>query len=308
MSRTGFNHRVTIVLCFLAIYIIWGTTYYVIVLGLVGFPPFLMAAIRFLLAGILLAGYSLYKREPFPSKRSLIKNSIIGLVVLAGGQGSLIWAEQYIASGYASVLVATIPVWFVVIDRAHWKSYFSNPYIIAGLVIGFIGIVLLLKDKLNQPMEGESLYLAISGSAAVIFGAICWVLGTLYNRSRPAPGTMHQNLGWQLILGAISCFLISLIMGEYNDPRWFNADLNAWYAVTYLAIAGSIVAYMAYTWLLNHLPSAIVGTYAYINPVVAVFLSWMLAAEQITSMKLIGMAIVLLSAILININRSKAVD
>ncbi len=307
MSNSGFNHRATVILCFMAIYLIWGTTYYVIVLGLAGFPPFLMAAIRFLIAGILLVGYSMLKGEAFPTRRSLIKNSIIGLIVLAGGQGSLIWAEQYIASGYASVLVATIPVWFVVMDRAHWRSYFTNPYIIAGLILGFVGIILLFKDKLHEPISSDSAYLSILGSIAVIFGAVCWVVGTLYNRSRPAPGTMHQNLGWQLILGTFSCFVISLIMGEYNDPRWFSADISAWSAVLYLAIAGSIIAYMAYTWLLSKLPSAIVGTYAYVNPVVAVFLGWLLAAEQISTMRLAGMLIVVVSAILINVNRVKVV-
>jgi drug/metabolite transporter (DMT)-like permease len=300
------SYRFLIAMAFLAIYLIWGTTYLAIVIGLKSFPPFLMAAIRFVIAGVLLVGYSLWSGEGLPSGHSILKNSFIGLIVLAGGQGLLMWSEQYIASGYASVLIATLPVWFVVMDRVNWKLYFSNAYILSGVAIGFIGIVILFKDKLNEPMGQQEMQLQILASLAVIAGAICWVIGTLYNRSSPAPGSIYKNLGWQLLGGSVICLIISAGSGEWTALDWSNTSWQSWGAIAYLSIAGSIVAFVAYTWLLNEKPAAIVGTYSYINPIVAVFLGWLLADEAISSSQLIGMTIVLFSAIIININRSNA--
>lgn len=299
------QNRLLVILAFFAIYFVWGTTYLAIVIGLKGFPPFIMAALRFLIAGILLVGYSWYRGEHMPTGSSLLKNALIGLIVLAGGQGLLIWAEQYIASGYASVLIATLPIWFVIVDRKHWNLYFSNPYILGGVIIGFIGITMLFRDQLITGQGDETLTLQVTASIAVLFGGICWVVGTLYHRSRPAPGTIYHNLGWQLLMGSVICLSISGLTGEFPLIDLKSAELSAWAAVTYLSIAGSIIAFIAYTWLLERMPSAIVGTYAYINPVVAVFLGWLLADEVITPFQLLGMAVVLSSAVLINLNRTK---
>ncbi|RED96607.1 EamA family transporter [Marinoscillum furvescens] len=298
------SDRILVILAFFVIYFVWGTTYLAIVIGLHGFPPFFMAAMRFLIAGVLLVGFSLYKGEKLPDRSSIVKNAIIGLVVLTGGQGLLIWSEQYIASGYASVLIATLPIWFVVMDRRHWTLYFSNPFILAGIIIGFAGITMLFRDQLVNGQEDDDVMLQLLASVAVLAGGICWVGGTLYHRSHPAPGSMQHNLGWQLLMGAAICMTISGICGEYPDIT-LSTDMMSWAAVIYLALAGSIAAFIAYTWLLERIPSAIVGTYAYINPVVAVFLGWLLADEKITAFQLSGMSVVLVSAILINVNRNK---
>lgn len=298
-------NKLLVVLSFLAIYFIWGTTYLAIVIGLEGFQPFFMATIRFAIAGVLLLTFSFLNGERFPSKSSLVKNAIIGLVVLCGGQGLLIWSEQYIASGYASVLVATIPIWFVILDKKHWKLYFANPYILIGVILGFCGIVILFRDQLHASIPQETIHLQLVASIAVLVGAMFWVIGTLYHRSRPAPGSIIQNLGWQLTIGSLFCLIISSAMGEWNTPLFLDASLRAWSAVIYLALAGSILAFVAYTWLLQKLPSAIVGTYAYINPVVAVLLGWLLVDEVIAGDQFIGMGIILISAVLVNLNRSK---
>lgn len=304
MSKV-YSHRLLIILSFIAIYFIWGTTYLAIVVGLEGFHPFFMASVRFIIAGVILVGYSLFKGEKLPTRPSLVKNLFIGMVVLCGGQGLLIWSEQYIASGYASVLVATLPIWFVVMDRKHWKTYFSNPYIIVGVILGFIGIVILFRDQLNAPLLDKNVQLQLLASILVLIGAMCWVTGTLYHRSRPAPGSIFHNLGWQLLTSSGICLLISFFLGEWDTSPIREISFNAWSAVVYLSVAGSILAFIAYTWLLKEMPSAIVGTYAYINPVVAVFLGWLLAEEVITTQQMIGMLIILISAVLVNLNRSK---
>lgn len=299
------NHRILIVLSFFAVYFIWGTTYLAIALGLKGFQPFFMAGIRFVIAGVLLVGYCLLKGERFPSGPAILKNTFIGLVVLCGGQGLLIWSEQYIASGYASVLVATLPVWFVVMDRRHWKLYFSNPYIISGVLLGFVGIIILFMDKLNDPLPAEYIQLQFLASVLVLIGAMCWVMGTLYHRSRPAPGSILHNLGWQLLTSALLCMIISFALGEWETSPLLNNSFEAWASVIYLSLAGSILAFVAYTWLLTEMPSAIVGTYAYVNPVVAVLLGWLLAGEVISTDQFTGMVIILVSAVLVNLNRNK---
>ncbi|ELR73273.1 Permease of the drug/metabolite transporter (DMT) superfamily [Fulvivirga imtechensis AK7] len=305
MDRSLLSYKLATIAAFAAIYFIWGTTYLAIVIGLEGFPPFLMAAVRFIVAGLPLVGYCVFKGEKFPTASALVKNAVLALVVLAGGQGLLIWSEQYIASGYAAVLVATLPIWFVIMDKTNWKTYFSNPYIIAGVVLGFLGILLLFKDTISGTSMNENVRLELIASLAVLLGSVCWVAGTLYHRTNPAPGSIYLNLGWQLIIGSVICSVISVSAGELTSFTFTHISWRAWSAVLYLSVAGSIIAFIAYTWLLTQKPSAVVGTYAYINPVVAVFLGWLLADEVINTNQLVGMSIILGSAILVNITRAQ---
>jgi drug/metabolite transporter (DMT)-like permease len=302
---SSLNHKTLLVLAFLAVNLIWGTTYLAIVIGLEGFPPFLMASIRFIIAGSILVGFSFWKKAPFPKYQSMIKNSIIGMIVLVGGQGLLIWSEQYIESGYASVLTATLPIWFVILDRANWRYYFTTPAIIAGVVMGFGGILMLFRDKLTASIPAEEIQTQVFASFIVLLGAMCWVVGTLFNKSRPAPGSIYQNLGWQLLFGAVFSLLISLFFNETDTFVMTNVSWQAWAAVVYLAIAGSIAAYVAYTWLRTQQPAASVGIYAYGNPIVAVFLGWLLADEVISPNQIIGMFVIIGGALLINRNKKK---
>ena len=305
MTTLAPGNRLLVLLSFIAIYIIWGTTYLAIAVGLRDFPPFLLPSVRFIIAGLIMVGYCQVKGEPLPRFDASAKNALLGLVVLAGGQGLLIWSEQYIASGYASILVATLPIWFVIVDRKHWKTYFSNPFIIAGVLLGFGGIILLFKDNLTGTHSNADSAIQLYASIAVLVGAICWVVGSLYNRSNPARGSMYANLGWQLLAAAVICSVISASLGEWSSFQIANVTTKGLLSVVYLSLAGSIVAFVAYTWLLTQKPSAVVGTYAYINPIVAVILGYFLASEKITTFQLLGMLVILISAVLINVNKSK---
>jgi len=231
------NHKTLLLVSFLAVNIIWGTTYLAIVIGLEGFPPFIMASIRFFIAGTILVGVSMWNKASFPKPQSLFKNSIIGLVVLVGGQGLLIWSEQYIESGYASVLTAALPIWFVIIDRRNWRYYFTTPAIMAGVIMGFMGILLLFRDKLTASIPEDEIETQIFASVVVLLGAMCWVVGTLFNKSRPAPGSIYQNLGWQLLFGGVFSLLISLFFNEFDGFSITTVSWEAWAAVLYLAIA-----------------------------------------------------------------------
>ena len=305
MNTTNTSNQWLLILAFTAIYIIWGTTYLAILIGLHGFPPFLLASVRFLIAAICLLGWCFYKGERKITLSSLKKNFIVGVIVLAGGQGLLIWAEQHIASGYAAVLAATLPVWFVILDKEHWKSCFSNKFIILGLLLGFVGILFLFSEQLHAPLNDTDKNYGILATLAVLIGCMCWVGGTLYFKYKPAPGSITFNLGWQLICGALFCFTLSIISGELSFFSIETVKLEAWVAVSYLAVAGSVIAFIAYSWLLTQKPAAIVGTYAYINPVIAVLLGWIIAKEIISTNQLSGMALILISAMLINFSKSK---
>lgn len=305
MTRFIASSKLLTGLAFAAIYLIWGTTYLVILIGLEDFPPHMMASIRFIIAGLLLVGLCLYRGDQLPTKKTLLKNFILGIIILSGGQGILIWAEQYIASGHAAVLVATLPFWFVIIDKRQWSTCFSNPYILSGVVLGFGGILMLFKDYLQVNALSENDKMQIIGSFAVLFSSILWVSGSLYHRYRPAPGSIYSNLGWQLMGGAVFSFMVSLLLGEFDSFSFEAVSWQSWSAVVYLALFGSIAAFVAYTWLLTQKPSAIVGTYAYINPVVAVFLGWILADEIISGSQFWGMVIILGSAIVVNLSKDK---
>ena len=138
---------ILIIVSFFSIYVIWGSTYLAIIIGLNDFPPFMLASFRFAIAGIILMTYCFFKQSRMPNKSTILKNSILGLIVLVGGQGLIIWAEQYISSGNAAIIVSSIPIWYIILDKTNRSSYLSNKYIISGVIIGFIGIALRVYEQ-----------------------------------------------------------------------------------------------------------------------------------------------------------------
>jgi drug/metabolite transporter (DMT)-like permease len=286
-----------ILIAFSCTYIIWGTTYFAILIGLETLPPFIMAAIRFLVAGVVLLIIAAVRGENVLG-REIYKNMLLGVVILTGGQGLLAWAELYIPSGYAAILVSTLPLWYVLLDRKNWDVYFKNKLILTGLMLGFLGILLLFEKYLGAS-AGTGI-LQLLGLLAVLGACICWAAGTLYSKNNVNQNSLFVNLGWQLMGGVLSSFLIGFFSGELTGFSIANVSVHSWLATLYLAVAGSLVAFIAFTWLMTVRPAAIVGTYAYINPVIAVLLGWLMANESITVLQIVGMLIILLSAFLVN--------
>jgi len=286
-----------VLIAFASTYIIWGTTYFAILIGLETIPPFFMASMRFLIAGIVLLIIAGLRGENIWAL-GIYKNMTLGIIILTGGQGLLFWSEQYIPSGYAAILVSTLPLWYVLLDRKNWSSYFKNKLIITGLIFGFFGILLLFKKYLGAS-TGTS-FLQFLGLMAVLLACICWAAGTLYYKNHSNQKSMFLDLGWQLIGGFLSSLLIGFFSGELNSFSLTGVSINSWLATLYLAVAGSLVAFIAFSWLMTVRPAAIVGTYAYVNPVIAVLLGWLLANETITILQVAGMLIILLSAFLVN--------
>jgi drug/metabolite transporter (DMT)-like permease len=286
-----------ILIAFTCTYVIWGTTYVAILIGLETIPPFFMASIRFLVAALVLLIIAAFKGENIFAP-GIYKNLLLGTVILTGGQGLLFWAELYIPSGYTAILVSTLPLWYVLLDRKHWKTYFKNNLILTGLILGFFGILLLFEKYIGGSAGTGGLQ--VLGLLAVIGACICWASGTLYYKNHVNQNSMFINLGWQLIGGVLSSLLIACSSGELSHFSVTAISVNSWLATLYLAVAGSLVAFIAFNWLMTVRPAAIVGTYAYVNPVIAVLLGWLMANESITLLQISGMLIILLSAFLVN--------
>ena len=286
-----------ILIAFAATYIIWGTTYLAILISIETLPPFLMAAIRFLVAGVVMLIVAALRGENIWIP-GMFKNMLLGIVILTGGQGLLAWAELYIPSGYAAIVVSSLPLWYVLLDRKNWNTYFKNKLILAGLILGFFGILLLFKKYIGA--SAGTGVLQLLGLLAVLGACVCWVSGTLYYKNNVNQSSMFLNLGWQLIGGFLSSLLIGFLSGELTGFSFAAVSMHSWLATLYLAVAGSLVAFIAFSWLMTVKPAAVVGTYAYVNPVIAVLLGWLVANERITALQIAGMFIILLSAFLVN--------
>ncbi len=224
---------------------------------------------------------------------------------MTGGQGFLFWAEQYIPSGYAAIIVSTLPLWYVILDRRNWNVYFKNKLILTGLVSGFAGILLLF-EKYIRPSNGTTM-LQLFGMLAVFAGCICWAVGTLLYKNRVDQKAIFSNIGWQLIGGMLSSLIIAFSTGELKNFAFSDVSLRSWLATLYLALVGSVIAFVAFNWLLSIKPAAIVGTYAYVNPVIALILGWLIADEIISPSQVAGMIVILFSAFLVNSPRYREI-
>jgi drug/metabolite transporter (DMT)-like permease len=290
----------TIVLAFAAVYIIWGSTYLGIQLGLRDIPPFLLSSIRFLLAGVVLLAWCLWKKDPMPSRKDIGRNAICGALMLFGGTVSVTWAEQYIPSSVAAIIVTSLPFWFVLLDKKQWSYYFSNKLIIAGLLVGFLGVVLLMSFGHTNTADNINSNKKLAGSLVIVAGGIAWTVGSLYSKYRPSQSSLLMNGSIQLLATGIFTAIISIAAGEPQKMDWSLVQFSSWMALLYLATMGSIVAYLSYLYLLKMRPAAQVSTYVYVNPIVALLLGAVIASEPIGWWQVIALLIILSGVFLVN--------
>jgi drug/metabolite transporter (DMT)-like permease len=295
-----------IVLAFIAIYFVWGTTYLANLFALKGFPPFILSCFRYLMAGLLIGSWIIYKKLPLPSGKSIKVLCISGILMLVGGSGLIVWAEQYIDSGYAAVIVATEPLWFVVLDKKRWKQYFSNRLVLGGLILGFVGMILFASfAPVHSTGDGNTSHF-IMGTVIVLISATLWVIGTLYsNKKLPPNGSNLSNTGIQLAAAGLFCGLIALGRGEWNRFALGNISPEAWGGLLYLTVFGSLVAFLAFTWLITVQPPAVVSTHTYVNPVVAIIMGWLLVDEQILPKQVIALVVAFTGVVLTQIGKNK---
>lgn len=297
--------RIKVVLAFAAVYLIWGSTFFGVHLALKSFPPFLLSAFRLIIAGAALAIFCVLKKEQLPSWVDTRKNIICGLIIFIGGIVTVVWAQQYISSSLASVIITT-PFWFIVLDKKQWKFYFSSNWIIAGLILGLLGVILLvgLKDgsagKGSEQMQLLSIFIMIAGS-------FFWVSGSLYLKYKPSQTSVYVSTAIQLLGAGIFCLLLSCFSAEPERFSFQAVQTDALLSLLYLAIISSLITFLAYIWLIKVQPPAIVSTYSYVNPLVATLLGWLFAGEHISAIQLMALAIILIGVLFVNIPKYKMV-
>ncbi len=295
--------RSLVIAAFAAIYIIWGSTYLGILLAIKTIPPFLMAASRFLIAGSLLLGFCLARGEGLPDRRSIAGTAFAGLLMLFVGNGAVTWSEQFLPSGLAAIIVATVPLWLVLLDRRQWSFHFTNKQIMLGLTIGFAGVILLFAGKSSAGMfRNKAQFLSV---LVLVGGTIAWSFGTLVTKYRALNGSTYMKTAIQSLAAGVAFIIAATLHGEPQHFAFSQVSAESFWALIFLTVFGSIIAYLAFIWLLSVRPASLVGTYAYVNPGVAVFLGWLVAGETISVQKLIGLAVIVLGLVVVNWGKTK---
>jgi drug/metabolite transporter (DMT)-like permease len=288
----------------LTIYVIWGSTYLAIRFAVETIPPFLMAGVRFLIAGVILYGWRRLRGDPRPTLRQWGSAAIVGLLLLLGGNGGVSWAEQYVPSGITSLLIATVPLWVVVVDwvfARHTAGWRRPAWItLVGIIIGLAGVVVLIGPSQLTGIQGNDYTF---GAVAIVVAALLWATGSVYSRSADLPDSPLLGTGMEMLCGGVGLVLTGTIAGEWSRFQPAAFSLRSIGGITYLIVFGSLVAFAAYTWLLRAAPTTTVATYAYVNPVVAIFLGNILAAETITPRVMVAAAIILGAVVLITLTQ-----
>jgi len=273
-------------IAYLIVCVFWGSTYLAIKIGVSDLPPFLFAGLRFMVAGLILLALARALGDPLPRKSDWRTLAIVGLLLLAGGNAFVVWSEQYIGSGIASIFVVTVAMWTALFDaiipggqgELNWR-------IVAGLLLGFLGTVLLVGATPAQILAADK-----RGPIALTMASASWALGTVYAKRHPTQSSPYMGAAFQMIVGGGAVALVGTILGEW--PAW-HLSARGIGAIAYLVVFGSILGFSAYSYALRHASATIVGTYAYVNPVIAVLLGWLLLHEPVGGRTFIAMAMIL---------------
>jgi len=290
--------RALILGAFAIVYVVWGSTYLAIRVAIETVPPFYMAGTRFLLAGALLYGWARMRGAARPERAALRGSAILGVLFLCLGNGGLVWSETRVPSGLAAVLVATVPLWTVLIERFRGAAV-VRPAVWAGLAIGLCGVVLLM-----APGRGEAAIDPI-GAAVLIVASIIWAYGIVISRSLALPDSGAMNAAVQMLVGGACLLAAGTLVGEPSSFQLAAVSGRSLIGLAYLVVFGSLIAFSAFVWLLREVPPGRVATYAYVNPVVAVLLGWQLAAEPFGPRELVASAVILAGVALIISVRSR---
>ncbi len=289
-----------VVVAFAIVYIVWGSTYFFIRLSIAHIPPMMLGALRFFIAGVLMLLWCLARGEQLFVWQHIRPAIVSGVLLLFSGTGVLIWSEQYLTTSLAAILLASGPIWFVVLDKRNWAVNFRSRETMTGLLVGFAGMILLFgghgADGGHGGRPGQVLVMII-----LLLGAVSWAAGSLYAKYKSTGKSNSVNAGWQMLAAGMAFIPASLISGETRGFHWADVSLSSWLSLIYLITLGSLAGYSAFVWLLQVRSATQVSTHAYVNPVVAVLLGILFAGEKMTTMQWLGLAIILVSVLLINL-------
>lgn len=282
------------------VYLVWGSTYFFIQKVIMHLPVLVTGTIRFYISGFIMLCICLLRREHPFQWQQIKTGAVTGFFLLFMANGSVMVAELTIPSSFVAVFSASSPLLFVLMDKPLWRTNFTNKSTILGIIFGFLGVLLLLSDRLNTNFSTDNQLLQIVGIALLLVGNCSWVGGSLFAK-RQAKGSPWVNTTWQMF-GAATAFLIcSMFTNQWQTVQFSHVPTDIWISLSYLIIFGSILAYSAYVWLLKVQPATKVSTYAYINPVVAVVLGYFWGKEHVSNWQIIGLGIILCSVLLINL-------
>lgn len=295
--------RVRLVTAFAIVYVVWGSTYLAIHYAIETIPPLLMVGARFLAAGGILYAWYRLRGGVRPTALQWRNTAFIGTLLLLGGTGAVAWAELTVPSGTAALLVAVVPLWTVLLDWFRPGGTRPSMSVLLGVAAGLVGMVVLVGP--------DSLYgrgpVDVRGAGILMLGSLSWAAGTVFARHNELPRSQVAASAMEMLAGGVGCIVVGLAMGEGGQFHLAAISAPSLAGWLYLVIFGSIVAYSAYTWIVQHAAPAAVGTYAYVNPIVAVFLGWLIAGEPVTSRTLLGAAIIVAAVGIITLmaNRSR---
>ncbi len=294
--------RWRIAAAFAAIYVIWGSTYLAIRFAIETIPPYLMGGVRFLLAGGVLYAVLRWRGVPAPSRRHWRAALIVGGLLLFGGNGGVIVAEQFVPSSLAALIIATVPLWMVLLNWRWGDRLRPSAGTAIGLGLGVIGIGLIAAPG-QSAVEG-----AVNpiGLAMLILASLSWSIGSLYSRRAQLPSNALLSTSMEMLAGGGLMLVTGLLLGQGAQIRFDQVSLLSLAALGYLVIFGSLMGFTAYVWLLKVTTPARVSTYAFVNPVVAVFLGWAFAGEQLSARVMVAAAIIILAVVLITFNQATA--
>jgi drug/metabolite transporter (DMT)-like permease len=291
--------RGKIAVALLAVYFFWGTTYLAMRVAVVDIPPHLMAGTRFLIAGVLLYAWARLRGSERPTFIQWRSATIVGAFLLLGGNASVAWAEQRVSSGLAALLVAAVPLWMVGLE---WARGGGRPakQVIAGVLLGFGGVGLLVSPGLAG--HGEAIDLL--GAGALILASASWAWGSIYSKTVALPSSPFMATAIEMITGGVLLLITAALVGQFHGFRPSHVSPRATLALLYLIVFGSLVGFTAYIWLLNSTSIARVGTYAYVNPIVAVFLGWAVLDEPVTTRTVVAALVIVAAVALVNVSAS----
>lgn len=287
--------RARVVAAFAAVYLIWGSTYLAIRVAIDTVPPFVMAGIRFTIAGLVLFVWARSRGAAAPSRRNWIGALVIGLLLLTTGNGAVVWTEQRVPSGLTALLVATVPVWTVIIEWIGAGRERPRGRTVLGLLVGLAGVGLLVAPG---ELAGGTRVDPV-GALVLMGGSISWSIGSVYSRRAGLPPSPQLATAMEMLCGGAGLLVVGLVSGEFAAFHPVAVTLRSALAVLYLIVFGSLIAFSAFVWLLRVSTPARVSTYAYVNPAVAVVLGWALAGEPLTARTLAAAAVIVAGVVLI---------
>ena len=288
------------VAAFAALYIIWGSTYLGIRVAIETMPPFAMAAVRFLLSGAVLFAIVRLQGAALPTVKQWKDNAVVGTCLILGGNGLVAWAEQYVPSGITALIIGIQPVFMVLTEWAWRGGQRPSPGLFVGMALGFVGVGLLA-----APWEAAGAPISIPGVVAILFACVSWAFGSIYSRHAKPAAPPFVAAAAQMLCGSVALAVVATARGEWQTVQLDAISARSWWAFLYLVLVGSLVGFSTFVWLMKHSTPARVSTYAYVNPIVAVFLGWLVLKEPVSPQTVLSAAIIVGAVAIVTTQKTK---